>query len=392
MTVSNPAKWLLLMLAFVVTSCAPTPRRNALHVPDWQETAPGPVIVASDPAIAPPASDMPAAAPGPKAEAGQPKKATAPIPAPPALGWVSLQRWSQSSGFATLLRLASTPVPSFALRSTAGVFVFGAGTETARWDGLELRLSFAPQMIGGEPFVHSLDLQKGILPLLDGTRAPMLYSGAVVVLDPGHGGEDAGTRSVLGPYYEKDFALDWALRVQALLCGRGYRVWLTRSNDVNTPLSNRVSLSAEHQASLFISLHFNAAGSKDSEMGLETYCLTPRGAPSTLTRGYLDDINGSYPNNGFDTENLRLAVQIHRELLQVNGQHDRGVRRVRFPAVLRGQQCPAVLVEGGYLSNPREARLIAEPGYRQKLAEAVARALLPGELAREGTANAASGN
>jgi hypothetical protein len=58
--------------------------------------------------------------------------------------------------------------------------------------------------------------------------------------------------------------------------------------------------------------------------------------------------------------------------LRVNGNHDRGVRRARFPAVLRGQQRPAILIEGGYLSNPREARLIAEPGYRQKLAQAVA--------------------
>ena len=55
---------------------------------------------------------------------------------------------------------------------------------------------------------------------------------------------------------------------------------------------------------------------------------------------------------------------------------DRGVRRARFMVVLRGQRRPAVLIEGGYLSNPREARRIADPNYRQKLAEAVAVALL----------------
>jgi N-acetylmuramoyl-L-alanine amidase len=54
---------------------------------------------------------------------------------------------------------------------------------------------------------------------------------------------------------------------------------------------------------------------------------------------------------------------------------DRGVRRARYQTVLPGQNRPAVLIEGGYLSNPREARRIADPQYRQKLAEAVARAL-----------------
>jgi len=63
-------------------------------------------------------------------------------------------------------------------------------------------------------------------------------------------------------------------------------------------------------------------------------------------------------------------------LLQVNGQHDRGVRRARFLGVLRNQQRPAILIEGGYLSNKREALLISEPAYRQKLAEAVARGIL----------------
>jgi hypothetical protein len=62
--------------------------------------------------------------------------------------------------------------------------------------------------------------------------------------------------------------------------------------------------------------------------------------------------------------------------LQVNGRRDRGVRRARFLGVLRGQRCPAILVEGGYLSNPQEARRVADPAYRQKLAEAVAQALV----------------
>jgi N-acetylmuramoyl-L-alanine amidase len=66
---------------------------------------------------------------------------------------------------------------------------------------------------------------------------------------------------------------------------------------------------------------------------------------------------------------------VQRSLLKISGAKDHGVRRARFMTVIRGQNCPAILVEGGYMSNPREARRIADPSYRQKLAEAVAKAL-----------------
>ena len=100
------------------------------------------------------------------------------------------------------------------------------------------------------------------------------------------------------------------------------------------------------------------------------------GMPSSLRRGFEDDSTHAFPNNSHDTQNLEHAVRLHRALLKVNSGADRGVRRARFLGVLRGQNRPAVLIEGGYLSNPSEARLIANPAYRQKLAEAVAKALL----------------
>jgi N-acetylmuramoyl-L-alanine amidase len=203
----------------------------------------------------------------------------------------------------------------------------------------------------------------------------------VIVIDPGHGGANPGTKSVLGDHYEKEFTLDWALRLQSLLVANNCKTFLTRSNDTDLALSNRVASAAEHKADLFLSLHFNSAAPNEVEAGLETYCLTPVGMPSSLTRGFQDEIRLTFPNNAFDVQNLFLALRVHRALLQVNGRHDRGVRRARFPGVLRGQQRPAILVEGGYLSNPREARLIADPAYRQKLAEAVARALLHKENA-----------
>jgi N-acetylmuramoyl-L-alanine amidase len=242
---------------------------------------------------------------------------------------------------------------------------------------MELRLGFAPQLIDGQPYLHALDLNKTVQPLVQAGSAPSLNQNSVIVIDPGHGGENAGTKSVLGNHYEKEFTLDWGLRLQAILLANGYRAFLTRSNDYDLALSNRVNFATQHKADLFISLHFNSAAPNENEAGLETYCLTPWGMPSNLTRGYSDEIRQTFPNNAFDAENLWLALRIHRAVLQVNGHHDRGIRRARFPGVLRGQQRAAILVEGGYLSNPQEARLISDPSYRQKLAETIAKALLP---------------
>jgi N-acetylmuramoyl-L-alanine amidase len=266
------------------------------------------------------------------------------------------------------------PLASYSLHSSNGVFILRPGSQIAQWDGLELHLGFAPQLIDGQPYMHHLDLTKTVHPLLTGLPGLSASPRPTIVIDPGHGGENAGAKSVLDDHYEKEFTLDWALRLQRALATNNCEVLLTRSDDSDLALSNRVTFAAQHKADMFLSLHFNSAAPNQTEAGLETYCLTPAGMPSSLTRGFADETQLSFPNNAFDTQNLQLALQVHRAVLQVDG-HDRGVRHARFPGVLRGQSRPAVLVEGGYLSNPEEARQIADPLYRQKLAEAVARAL-----------------
>jgi N-acetylmuramoyl-L-alanine amidase len=127
---------------------------------------------------------------------------------------------------------------------------------------------------------------------------------------------------------------------------------------------------------LFISLHFNSTPDRDKKTsGLETYCLTPMGMPSTLTRNYPDIWTENFPNNACDTQNLELAVRLHTALLHGTGLEDHGICRARFIGVLHKQRCPAVLIEAGFLSNPSDAKLIETPAFRQKLAEAVAVAL-----------------
>jgi len=258
----------------------------------------------------------------------------------------------------------------FEVRSDRGELTFQIHTKTARFKGVTLMLGFEPTVFGGEPCLHELDVAKNLEPLLLASACDATDR-QLIVIDPGHGGGNTGTRSAKGKL-EKDYTLDWALRLRPLLETNGWKVLLTRTNDVELTLPERVAIAEAVDADLFISLHFNASGGGNHQSGLETYCLTPTGMPSTLVRDDLEDVSADYPNNTFDSENLQLALCIHRSLLEVTEAKDRGIKRARFMGVLRGQNRPAILVEGGFLSNPEEARRIDSANYRQQLAEAVA--------------------
>jgi N-acetylmuramoyl-L-alanine amidase len=355
----NFGKVFVSALALVLAGCATPSDQKGRRARDWQS---------EKFAAAPMPPNKPAPAPAPSSVTA---------PANPAFndvqhGWVSLNRWCEVNRLPLPVRMAVVPMPLYSLATTNGRFVLRAGSQAASRDGLEFRLGFAPQMIDGQLWLHALDLQKNLHPLINDPLLPVIKLNRTIVIDPGHGGENAGTRSVLGNRYEKEFTLDWAMRLAPLLTTVGWQVFLTRTNDTDLALSNRVNFADAHKADLFVSLHFNSASPDATQAGLETYCLTPAGMPSTVTRGYNDDPALLFANNTFDEQNLLLAYNVHRALLRASGSHDRGVRRARFPGVLRGQQRPAILVEGGYLSNPHEAELITEPAYRQKLAEAVA--------------------
>jgi N-acetylmuramoyl-L-alanine amidase len=363
------AKWLLMCAAVLLAGgCASTPPEAPEYETAWQTAGPRPAITLTNlPAQASQAATLAPSNPPP---------VRVEKPEPPAEGWVPLARWCKSNGLPPPIFRGLSSVPAWSAQSTNGTLTVRYASQIAWWNGVELRLGFAPQMIDKQFCLHALDVQKMLKPLLLGGGWPSLKQPPVLVLDPGHGGENPGTRSVANGRYEKDYTLDWAQRIQGLLATNGWRVLLTRNRDNDSALSNRVTFAEMQKADFFISLHFNSAGASSPEFGLETYCLTPAGEPSTLTRGFIDEIGTRFPNNAFDAQNLQLALRVHRELLGVNGHHDRGVRRARFTGVLRNQKCPAILVEGGYLSNPKEARQIADPSYRQKLAEAVCQALL----------------
>jgi len=303
---------------------------------------------------------------------------TSPPPAMPVTTWTSLHRWAAENKLAPPRVVSSTPVAAYAISSANGTLVLDIGSREATWNGTEINLGFAPQFIDDEVFIYGLDLQKNVEPLLLGP--PLTFGNRIIVIDPGHGGVNVGTHSVVDGRYEKEFTLDWALRLAPLLETNGWKVFLTHTSDVTVSNADRVVFAETHHADVFISLHFNSTSDRDGRTGgLETYCITPTGLPSTLTRNFADPWSERLPNNAFDAQNLQLAVRVQNALWRAAGIEDRGVRHARFETVLRGQNRPAILVEGGYLSNPREAKLIESPAFRQKLAEAVAAALKQNE-------------
>jgi len=288
--------------------------------------------------------------------------------------WIALESWCQFNGLAKPRQLSSGLEATYELNTTNGPVTLRMGSHAAYFSGAEFLFGFAPKLIRGLPYVHSLDARKTLQPLL-GQPFQLARSNRTIVIDPGHGGKDVGARNCINGEYEKQYTLDCARRLQRRLAESGWTVILTRTNDTYLSLGDRVALADKVNADLFLSLHFNSGNGNGDKAGLETFCLTPSGMPSHLLREDGDDPRQQHPNNAFDDQNFQFASSLHRRVLKASGSIDRGVRRARFMGVLRSQGRPAVLIECGYLTNPSDARRIATSEFRQGIAEGVAQAL-----------------
>jgi N-acetylmuramoyl-L-alanine amidase len=384
------------LLSFALTGCQTTsefatpfpagPPRAAQPTPRPLSEPPAPLATVTVPEELPIAPAAPLVAPPSLLATSPPPVAvSAPAIVPPHPSaaawptnwvnvWIPLESWGKYNRLGKPRQVASRLVPSYEFHTSNGVVSLQMGSRIALYNGLECWLGFAPQIIKGMPCIHWLDAQKNLQPLLD-TSCCHFHGERTIVIDPGHGGRDVGTKSVVRSEFEKDYTLDCALRLRRLLVTNGWNVLLTRTNDLDVSLSERVAIAERAKADLFLSLHFNSGTPNRALAGVETYCLTPVGMPSSLVRDYEDNVHHEFPNNAYDEQNYQLAWRMHRTVVQTLRAADRGVRRARFMGVLRGQNRPAVLIEIGYLSNTAEARSIAGPEYRQKLAEAAARAL-----------------
>lgn len=236
-------------------------------------------------------------------------------------------------------------------------------------NNLKFNLSYPVAEINGKLCVSRMDLVKVIEPVLRPSKIKGAELIDTIVLDAGHGGHDNGAYSSYG--WEKQFSLDVANRARLLFQQAGFKVVMTRSTDTFVSLDQRVRFANRFQNALFLSIHFNSGG---SGTGLETFTLAPRGVPSMASDGpRITDLQ-LCPGNARDAENIALATATHAALVVRSKMYDRGIKRARF-VVIRDITIPGVLVEGGFLSNSFDAKLVATPEYRQQMAVSLLQAV-----------------
>ncbi len=163
-----------------------------------------------------------------------------------------------------------------------------------------------------------------------------------VVIDPGHGGHDNGGQ--WGKVYEKHLALDTATRLEATLKRMGYQTVMTRRSDYFISLPQRVSAGNRYKNAIFVSIHYNYTW-KEHVSGLETFY--------------------------YNREGQRLAQYVQSSLVRQTRTVDRSAKFARF-YVLRNSTLPAILVEGGFVSNESERNRMKSAYFRESIARGIA--------------------
>lgn len=214
-----------------------------------------------------------------------------------------------------------------------------------------------------------------------------------IVVDAGHGGKDVGATGRRYRLREKDMALKVARKLRNILEDNGIRVIMTRDSDVFISLPRRVEIANRSNADLFVSVHINASRSR-SLRGFECYFLSNATDDNARALEALEDASLKISDNAtverskkldktlWDltlTENRResadLAGYICKAVERNLTMGNRGIRTARF-YVLKHTHMPAVLVEGGYLSNRYDELKLKDPAFLDRLAEAVADGIL----------------
>ena len=216
-------------------------------------------------------------------------------------------------------------------------------------------------------------------------------SGELIVIDAGHGGHDTG--AISGRKREKDLVLQIAKRVERQLKKRGFRVYMTRRSDRFLKLSQRTHIADKKGARVFISIHANSVGKsrRNKIEGIETFYLQKtrdaksqriaarenaavlKGASSSLSKKVIIDSVLAGPKI---VESNKLAIDVQGRILANLRAHyknvrDGGVRHAPF-YVLVGASRPSILVEVGYISNPKERKRLFTPAYQELIAKGIA--------------------
>lgn len=213
----------------------------------------------------------------------------------------------------------------------------------------------------------------------------------LIVIDPGHGGHDTG--AIGGGKREKDLVLSIAKRVAKELKKRGYPIYLTRSTNRFLKLSQRTHIADKKGSVAFVSIHANSVPKRlrNKAHGVETFFLQNtrdaksqriavrenaavlKGAGSKLSKEVIID---SVLNGPKIIESNKLAIDVQKRIItnlrsKYRGVKDGGVRHAPF-YVLVGASRPSILVEVGYISNPRERKRLFTAKYQTLIAKGIA--------------------
>ena len=194
---------------------------------------------------------------------------------------------------------------------------------------------------------------------------------SVVVLDPGHGGQDSG--AMAGNLLEKDLTLDVAQRIDRLLGAQGVATLMTRVGDAYVSLADRSALANRVAAAVFVSIHFND-GSRPVVSGVETYFAAHQTRSGPAVAAWLPLLQRISTEES-NVESQSLAGFIQQELVARTQSANRGIKAEQF-YVLANVRHPAVLVEAGFLTNKEDVTKLADANYREHLAIAISNGIL----------------
>lgn len=194
--------------------------------------------------------------------------------------------------------------------------------------------------------LHGHDSQRGVL----------VSQKSLIVLDPGHGGQDIGTQSISKPrYQEKSLNLVTAQFVKGYLQQLGYQVLMTREDDTFISLDKRAQMANEWKPALFVSIHYNSAPSAEAQ-GIEVFYYQSKEDKDRMVKS------------------KRLAQVVLKNVLAYTKAKTRGVKQGNL-AVIRQTNMPAILVEGGFVTNEAELQNLKDPTYLKRLAWGIVRGI-----------------
>jgi N-acetylmuramoyl-L-alanine amidase len=240
-----------------------------------------------------------------------------------------------------------------------------------------------------DPFRLVLDVYRPRERVSAGAGQPGIEPLRLIVLDAGHGGHDAGATGPSG-LTEKEVVLDVTRRVARMVEeDLGIKVALTRSTDVFVPLRDRTNFANKQRADLFVSIHANAHPRALSE-GVETYFLSSEASdtdarqvaavengviqletPASRAKGgLLKSILWDLAQSEFQQESSFMAETVQDSMTRSLSLVNRGVKQAGF-YVLGGAAMPAILIEIGFVTNPKEERKLAAPAHRESVARAI---------------------